>query len=160
MLTLITLFLASTLSSTVRIAPPTEPGERLVLTGTLYRADGRTPAAGVVLLAYHTNVKGIYPRRLTSLGHGALSGKLRTDQKGRYRIETIRPGGYPDSEAPAHIHLVVQPEGKKEFYVDEVIFDDDPRTNRFRGQKGFAVVKLAKSNGVWTGSHDIVLPRE
>lgn len=159
MLTLVTLLLASTLTSTVRIAPPTEPGERLVLTGTMYRADGRTPAANMVLLAYHTNVKGIYPRRLTSAGRGSLQGRLRTDAQGRYRIETIRPGGYPDSEAPAHIHLVVQPDGEKEFYVDEVIFDDDPRTDRFRGQKGFAVVKVVKKGGVWTGSHDIVLPR-
>ena len=160
MLVLIAAVLLSSLTSTVRIAPPAEPGERLVLTGTMLRADGRTPAANVVLLAYHTNVKGIYPKRLTSGGRGSLQGRLRTDAQGRYRIETIRPGGYPDSEAPAHIHLVVQPEGKEEFYVDEAIFDDDPRAKRFRDQKGFAVVKLTNSNGVWMGSHNIVLPRE
>ena len=160
MLTLLAALLLSSLTSNVRIAALSEPGERLVLTGTMLRADGRTPAANVVLLAYHTDVKGIYPKRLTSGGRGALQGRLRTDAQGRYRIETIRPGGYPDSEAPAHIHLVVQPEGKKEFYVDEVIFDDDPRANAFRGKKGFAVVKLVKRNGVWTGSHDITLPRQ
>ena len=86
MLTLVALLLASTLTSTVRIAPPTEPGERLVLTGTMYRADGRTPAANVVLLAYHTNVKGIYPRGLTGGQRGTLQGRLRTDAQGRYRI--------------------------------------------------------------------------
>ena len=158
MLTLIALVLASTLTSTVRIAPPTEPGERLVLTGTMFRADGRTPVANMVLIAYHTNVKGVYPDRMTSGNRGSLQGRLRTDAKGRYRIETIRPGGYPDSEAPAHIHLSVQPEGKKGIYLDEVIFDDDPRTNRFRGQKGFKVVKLTKTKGVWMGSYDIILP--
>jgi len=158
MLILLALFLASSLTSTVRIAALSEPGERLVLTGTMYRADARTPAANVVLLAYHTNVKGIYPSGKDK--HGALSGQLRTDAKGRYRIETIRPGAYPNGRGPAHIHLVVQPEGKPEFYVDEVIFDDDPRTNAHRGQKGFAVVKLVKRDGVWMGSHDIVLPRE
>jgi protocatechuate 3,4-dioxygenase, beta subunit len=160
MLALIAALLLSSLTSNIRIAALSEPGERLVLSGTVYRADGRTPAANLALLAYHTNVKGIYPRRLTSAGRGSLQGRLRTDARGRYRIDTIRPGGYPDSEAPAHIHLVVQPEGEKEFYVDEVIFDDDPRTNRFRGQKGFAVVKVAKRNGVWEGTHDIILPRE
>jgi protocatechuate 3,4-dioxygenase, beta subunit len=157
MLALIAAFLLSSLTSNVRIASLSEPGERLVLNGTVYRADGRTPAANLVLLAYHTNAKGIYPKK-DGDERGTLQGQLRTDPKGRYRIDTIRPGGYPRSEAPAHIHLVVQPEGKPELYVDEVVFDDDPRTNGVRGRKGFAVVKLVKRDGVWTGTHDIVLP--
>jgi protocatechuate 3,4-dioxygenase, beta subunit len=159
MLALIAAFLLSSLTSNIRIASLAEPGERMVLTGTVYRADGRTPAGNLVLLAYHTNAKGIYPRK-DGDQRGTLQGRLRTDAKGRYRIDTIRPGGYPRSEAPAHVHLVVQPEGKPELYIDEVVFDDDPRTNGVRGRKGFAVVKLARRGGVWTGTHDIVLPRE
>lgn len=155
MLALIAAVLFSSLTSNLRIAPPSEPGDRLILTGTVYR--GRTPVPNLVLLAYHTNAKGIYPRK-DGDERGTLQGRLRTDAKGRYRIDTIRPGGYPRSEAPAHIHLVVQPEEKPEFYVDEIVFDDDPRTNGVRGRKGFAVVKLVKRDGVWTGTHDIVLP--
>src|SRR5512134_1672562 len=45
------------LTSTMRIGVG-EPGERLVITGTIYQNDGRTPAAGVVLYAYHTNAAG------------------------------------------------------------------------------------------------------
>ncbi len=160
MFTLIAAFLFSSLTSNVRIATLSEPGERLVLSGTVYRADGRTPASNVVLLAYHTNAKGIYPQRAGGDRRGTLSARLRTDGKGRYRIDTIRPGGYPGNVAPAHIHLVVQPEGKREYYIDEVVFDDDPRVNAVRGRKGYAIVKVAKRNGVWTGTHDIVLPAE
>ena len=160
MLTLLAALLLSSLTSNIRIAALSEPGERLVLSGTVYRADGRTPAANVVLLAYHTNAKGIYPRRSNGDERGSLQGRLRTDAKGRYRIDTIRPGGYPGNVAPAHIHLVVQPEGKREYYIDEVVFDDDPRANAVRGRKGFAVVEVGKQNGVWTGTHDIVLPAE
>ncbi|MGZ5473055.1 MAG: dioxygenase family protein [Thermoanaerobaculia bacterium] len=160
MLTLIAAFLFSSLTSNVRIAALSEPGERLVLSGTVYRADGRTPAANVVLLAYHTNAKGIYPQRSNSDERGSLQGRLQTDAKGRYRIDTIRPGGYPGNVAPAHIHLVVQPEGKREYYIDEVVFDDDPRVNAVRGRKGFAVVKVVKRNGVWAGTHNIVLRAE
>src|SRR4051812_22825989 len=43
-----------------RIAPADEPGERLVIHGKVYEADGRTPAAGVVVYAYHTDAKGLY----------------------------------------------------------------------------------------------------
>ena len=156
MLALVLLF--SALTSNIRIAAPAEPGDRLVISGTVLRADGRTPAANVVLLAYHTNVKGIYPRRSDGNRRGTLQGTLRTDAKGRYRIDTIRPGGYPGRVDPAHIHLVVQPEGRAEFYIDEIVFDDDPRVDRVRGRKGYAIVKVAKRNGVWIGTHDIVLP--
>jgi protocatechuate 3,4-dioxygenase, beta subunit len=160
MLTLIAAVLFSSLTSTVRIAPPSEPGERLVISGTVYRADGRTPAPNVVILAYHTDAKGIYPQRNNSDERGSLQGRLRTDAKGRYRIDTIRPGGYPGRVDPAHIHLVVQPEGKPEVHVPEIVFDDDPRTNAVRGRRCYAVVKVSRRDGVWTGSHDIVLPRE
>ncbi len=156
MLLLIAVLLAS--PNFVRIAALSEPGERLVISGTMYRADGRTPAANVALLAYHTNAKGIYPKRADGDRRGALQGRLRTDAQGRYRIETIRPGGYPGRVDPAHIHLVVQPEGKPEISVPEIIFDDDPRTNAFRGRKGYAIVKLVKRDGVWIGTHDIFLP--
>ncbi len=160
MLTLITLFLASSLMSTVQIAGPAEPGERLVITGTVYRTDGRTPAANVTLLAYQTNAKGIYPQRNASDERGSLQGRLRTDAKGRYRIDTIRPGGYPGRVDPAHIHLVVQPEGKPEYHIDEIVFDDDPRVDRVRGRRGYAIVKVVKRNGLWTGTHDIILSRQ
>ena len=151
------ILLLSTLTSAIRIAALTEPGERLVITGTVYRADGRTPAPNVVVLAYHTNAKGIYPQRNDGDRRGALQGRLQTDAKGRYRIDTIRPGGYPGRRDPAHIHLVVQPHGKPEYYIDEIVFADDPRTNAIRGRDGYAIVNVVKRNGVWTGVHDIRL---
>ena len=160
MLALIAALLLSSLTSNIRIAALSEPGERLVLSGTVYRADGRTPATNVVLLAYHTDAKGIYPRRGSSDERGALQGRLQTDAKGRYRIDTIRPGGYPGRVDPAHIHLVLERPGKPDVYPPEIIFDDDPRSNAYRGRQGFAVVKVAKRNGVWEGTHDVVLPGE
>ena len=150
------------LTSTARIADEKEPGERMVITGTILASDGRTPAANVVLYAYHTNAQGIYPKRGNETGdaqqHGYLRGWLRTDKRGAYRIESIRPGGYPGRPDPAHVHLVVKVEGKPEFWIDEFVFDDDPRVDAYRGRPGFAVVTLAKKNGVWTGTKDIVLP--
>ena len=34
-------------------------GEKLKITGTIYQADGKTPAADVILYIYHTNADGI-----------------------------------------------------------------------------------------------------
>lgn len=151
------------LSSVARVAGAEEPGERMILSGTVLRADGRTPASGIVVYLYHTNAKGIYPRRGNETGnarqHGYLRGWLKTDAQGRYRIESIRPGGYPLRRDPAHIHLVVKEPGKPEYWIDELIFADDPRAAAVRGRKGFAEVKVTRRNGVWTGTRNLVLPR-
>lgn len=40
-----------------------EAGERLTVEGTVYR-DGKTPAAGVLLYAYHTNAGGAQVARI------------------------------------------------------------------------------------------------
>ena len=47
------------LGHSVVIAGTSEPGERLVLEGRVLQPDGRTPAPGVLLYAYHTNARDI-----------------------------------------------------------------------------------------------------
>lgn len=54
---------ADALAADARIAPAGEPGTPLVVTGVVYRPDGRTPAAGVSVYASHTNAAGVSPIR-------------------------------------------------------------------------------------------------
>jgi len=151
------------LTSLARVAGAEEPGERMVVQGRVLRADGRTPATDVVLYLYHTNAKGIYPMRGDERGnarrHGYLRGWLKTDAQGRYRIESIRPGGYPGRRDPAHIHLVVKDGAQPEYWIDELVFEDDPRTAAVRGRPGFSIVTLTLRDGVWKGEKDIRLPK-
>ena len=106
----------STLPASARIAPAGEPGEALILEGTVKDASGK-PAPGIVVYAYQTNAGGIYPRdnslppaAAAAARHGKLRGFARTDASGHYRFETIRPGGYPNTDIPQHIHMhVVEP---------------------------------------------------
>jgi protocatechuate 3,4-dioxygenase beta subunit len=118
------------LSWSVRIAADDEPGERLVVSGTVYDLDGRAPAPGVLLYAYHTDVTGYYTQRGGERGnglrHGRLRGWVRTDASGRYELQTIRPAPYPGRRDPAHIHMTVTPPGRAEYYVDDVWFEGDP----------------------------------
>jgi protocatechuate 3,4-dioxygenase beta subunit len=47
------------------IAPDSEPGERIKISGVIYKRDGKTPAPDVILYVYHTDAKGYYsPRRI------------------------------------------------------------------------------------------------
>ncbi|HWM93911.1 MAG TPA: hypothetical protein VN493_24350 [Thermoanaerobaculia bacterium] len=52
--------LPSQLASSARIAPRDEPGEALRIEGTVRDGNGR-PAPGVIVYAYHTDNRGIYP---------------------------------------------------------------------------------------------------
>lgn len=157
------------LSPEMTLAGPGEPGERLVLEGTVFQPDGRTPAAGVLLYAYHTNAEGVYPQRGDETGnarrHGYLRGWLRTGEDGRYRIDTIRPAAYPGRTEAQHIHMTVQPPGGEEAWIDSVHFDDDPllteaRRQRLENRGGSGIVRLERGeDGVWRGRRDIVLER-
>jgi protocatechuate 3,4-dioxygenase beta subunit len=152
-----------------RIAGPKEPGEPLVLSGTVYKADGATPAADVVLYLYHTNAQGIYPKRGDETGngrrHGYLRAWLRTRADGRYRFTTIKPASYPNRREPAHIHAVVQPPGQPEDWIDSFIFADDPLVTaevraRLRNKGGPGLVTLERDDkGVWRGQRKIVLEK-
>lgn len=157
------------LSAEMLIADPEEPGERLVITGRVFRADGKTPFAGVLLYAYHTDVRGVYSKKGGEKGiqrrHGHLHGWCRTDAEGRYTIHSIRPAQYPDAEIAAHIHEVVWAPGEREpYFINETVFADDRLVNaRYRegekrGRGGSGIVALErKANGLWVGKRDIVL---
>ena len=119
------------LGAVLVIAGDEEPGERLVLRGRLFMADGKTPLANAFLYAYHTNAEGLYAKNGAETGvqrwHGHLHGWLKTDREGRYEIRTIRPMPYPGRTIPAHIHTVLwAPEqGIAPQFMEEFQFDDD-----------------------------------
>lgn len=154
------------IASSARIAPEGEPGEPLEMAGRVLRRDGRTPAPGVVLYLYHTDAKGVYPPAPGAEGfarrHGRLRGWVKTNARGEYAFQTVRPAAYPGREEPAHIHVIVLEQGVNEYYIDDYLFDDDAlltpaKRARLRGQGGNGVVTLTKSGGVWKGARDIVL---
>jgi protocatechuate 3,4-dioxygenase beta subunit len=130
-----------------------DKGPKLHVTGTVYKADGKTPAAGIVLYFYHTDQTGVYPQKETETGwgkrHGFIRGWLKTNAKGQYSIRTLKPGAYPNRGAAAHIHCIVK-EGKlNEYYIGDFLFDDDPLLS-----------EEAKSNSAVPGGNGVLKPQE
>jgi protocatechuate 3,4-dioxygenase, beta subunit len=97
-----------TLSSRARIAPIGEPGTPLVISGHLFQADGRTPAAGYTVFAYHTDAQGIYDLPSHGPHSWRLKGWALTDAEGRFEFTTIRPAPYPRRTEAAHVHVTFE----------------------------------------------------
>ncbi len=154
------------LSWETTLSDSSEPGERMEISGKIFKPDGKTPAAGVILYVYHTNAKGFYEpaeNQTSARRHGKLRGWMKTDEQGRYKFRSIKPAAYPNRNDPAHIHPVIKEQDKNEYYIDEYLFDDDPlvtASERARQEKrgGSGIIKLTKNqNGIWIGHRDIVL---
>ncbi len=108
------------------ITPQNEPGEPLVVSGTFYGSDGVTPLPGVLIYVYHTDAEGYYRKGSNSSSNPRLKGWMKTNAEGKYEFRTIKPGSYPGSRNPAHIHIKVTAPGKPEQWVDEFHFAGDP----------------------------------
>jgi protocatechuate 3,4-dioxygenase beta subunit len=140
-----------------------EPGEPLVISGTIYMADGKTPVEGAVLYVYHTDASGRYRRNIFSR-RPRLRGWMKTGPDGRYEFHTVRPGAYPGESIPAHIHATLSAPGHAEKWIDDFLFGDDPRLRpadivRAQEQGRFShILKLERDDvGTWHGVRDIRL---
>ena len=117
------------------VAPAGEPGERLEVKGVVYAADGRTPVPSASLYVYQTDARGHYrPDDAMGNQNPRLMLLLRSDAAGRYSFRTIRPGSYPGTRVPQHIHYEVAATGHAP-RIFEIVFEQDPLvTAEIRGR--------------------------
>lgn len=150
-----------------RLDGPEEAGDPLIVTGTVFKPDGKTPAPGVLIYVYHTDHTGHYSRG-SGNGNGPRHGKLRgwmlTGADGKYEFRTVRAAPYPGRTAEAHIHVTLTADGFPEHWTDEFLFHGDPLIPariqaKSDGLGKFAfVMKLHKGDdGVWHGHRDLRL---
>ena len=147
--------------SSITITDPAEPGTRMTVSGRVLGADDR-PVAGASIYVYHTDAKGEYVRGSSGgSDRPRLYGYLRSDSQGRYSFTTIKPGSYPNSRNPGHVHFEVTAPGHQS-RIYEIVFEGDPFiSDQFRAQArlpfgGVAIVRPSVSSGeALEVSHDI-----
>ena len=143
-----------------------EAGPKLVVSGMVYKSDGKTPAPGVVLYVYQTDQTGKYRKTGNEKGwgtrHGSIRGWMKTNERSEYRFYTVRPAAYSKTGPPAHIHITIKEPDKNEYYIDDFLFDDDPfltsaERKRLQGRGGNGILKLVEKKGMFYGNRNIVL---
>jgi protocatechuate 3,4-dioxygenase beta subunit len=145
------------------MADSIEAGTRLTVSGRVIGNGGR-PIAGASLYVYQTDANGEYVR-------GASGGSerprlftyLRSDSRGRYSFSTIRPGSYPNSRNPGHIHFEVVATGHDP-RIYEIVFEGDPlipAAFRNQARDAFGGVAIVTARPVPAGGlaveHDVRL---
>jgi protocatechuate 3,4-dioxygenase, beta subunit len=113
-------------SWSIKIVPDNERGEPLIVSGTIYSPDGKQPLEGITLYVYQTDATGVYTTTGGENRGTRIRGVMKTNAQGRYEFRTIKPGSYPNSRNPAHIHAYVSGPGYPEYWIDEYHFTDDP----------------------------------
>jgi protocatechuate 3,4-dioxygenase beta subunit len=110
-------------------------GERIIVTGRVLDSDG-SPVRQALVEIWQTNAAGRY-RHVNDQHPAPLDpnftglGRCVTDDDGRYRFVTIKPGAYPwrnhpNAWRPAHIHFSLFGQAFTQRLVTQMYFPGDP----------------------------------
>lgn len=144
-----------------------EKGQKLLVTGKVYKIDGSTPAPNVIIYYWQTDNNGYYTPKPgmheKAKRHGYIRGWVKTDEKGNYSIYTIKPAPYPNNTMPAHIHTSVKEPGiNNEYYLDEFVFDDDKllteeKRKALPNRGGSGILTVKPAGDLQIAEHNIIL---
>jgi protocatechuate 3,4-dioxygenase, beta subunit len=122
-------------SDLTRQHPGAPLGERIIVSGRIVDEDGR-PVPNTLVEIWQCNAAGRYvhakddhPAPLDPNFSGA--GRFLTDDAGRYRFVTVKPGAYPwrnhpNAWRPAHIHFSIFGSSFLSRLVTQMYFPNDP----------------------------------
>ena len=121
------------------LAPQGEPGQALRVSGVVVGHDG-APIGGASLYVYQTDHEGYYGVKPASDNRNPrLKLYLRADAKGAWSFDTVKPGSYPNSRVPPHIHFEVAARGHAP-KIFEIVFEGDSFvTAEMRSNPAFSV---------------------
>ncbi|WP_299123055.1 hypothetical protein [uncultured Winogradskyella sp.] len=137
---------------------------KLKLTGTIYQADGTTPASNVILFIEQPNENGDFELRNTGDERYVLHRSwVKTDADGKYTIYTFVPGNDRRYNQLQQIFPLVKEPSQPVYQLETFLFDEDPLLTK-RCRKRIAkksdtsrILTPKEEDGILVAQHDIVL---
>ena len=147
------------------LSKKSDKDEPLIISGTVFESDGKTPAPNVLIYFYHTDSDGFYNRKRDGEPlHGHFRGWMLTGANGKYEFSSIKPAPYPERKFAAHVHMTLTGINFKEDSIDSILFEGDkfitPLERNLAGKKGGfnPILKLEKgADGILRGVRNIQL---
>lgn len=134
-----------------------EPGERLQVAGRVTAADTCAPLKGAIVDVWQADAAGHYDNERFH-----LRGRVRADDEGHYRFETILPGNYTDGglQRARHIHYIISAPGYAPL-VTECYFEGEARNRTDPIVRAALIVPLDGERGKQlTATFDVVLAKK
>ncbi len=136
-----------TVASSSSIAPPGEPGAPLRIDGRVLTENGQAAVRDAIVFAWQTDAEGVYDRPGRGPHSWRLRGWAKTDARGNFRFDTIRPAAYPGGREPAHVHFTVERSDGRRYFTSDLLFDDDPLVTARVRNRGGAVIAAVAAKG-------------
>ncbi len=160
------LFSGSELSNTATVPDFDTKLNKLKISGTIFHADGKTPAKDVVLFIYQPDEDGNYEMKKDSNRNRYVHHRawIKTDADGRYTFYTFMPGKYLRNKELKQIHRVIKEPGKAEYDLASFFFNDDPLlpdlTLACRAKAVQSMLRLEKEGDMYVATKDIKLTKD
>lgn len=137
----------------ISIITPSEPGKKITVRCRFTNEQGK-PYSGALVYFYQTSAKGWYSDTAAhiranegDMRHARLFGYVISDLMGQIEISTIQPAGYPQSDFPAHIHIMITSNQQHlSGYPGELLFEEDERLTPARRKEALASGFLISKN--------------
>ncbi|MBD0831983.1 dioxygenase family protein [Aestuariibaculum sediminum] len=138
---------------------------KLKISGTIYQADGKTPAKDVILFIYQPDENGNYKMKRDANRNRYVYHRawVKTNADGKYTFYTFMPGKYLKAKELKQIHRIIKEPGKPEQELSAFFFNDDPLipdlTLACRAEAVKSMLRLEEKDDMLVATKDIVLKK-
>jgi len=144
--------------SDITLVTDDEPGDRLVVDGRVLGRDRVTPVRNAKVYVFHTDAAGYYSEhRSMDNTNPRLCGILRTDEQGRYRFTTVRPGRYATGGPAPHVHYEVTPAGASKTRSFTLTFEAVKSGGAIASEPWATTRPVVRDKGAWHCTRDLWL---
>lgn len=141
---------------TTTLAETNEPGERIIISGKVFKADCQQPIKNAVVDVWGADTSGTYHDE-------KLRGRMYTDADGRYIFETVFPANYDlggGQFRPRHLHFKVTTTNlptltTQLYFAGDPYIKDDPWASVSAAKN--RIIQLTKKDDKWYGDFDVIL---